>query len=72
MSTVIKIENLWKEYHLGVIGHGTLTQDLQSWWARVRGKEDPNSQIVPMMAGQEKQIEGDHFWALQEYQSGSE
>ena len=66
MSTVIKIENLWKEYRLGVIGHGTLTQDLQSWWARVRGKEDPNSQIVPMMAGQEKQIEGDHFWALQD------
>lgn len=64
MSSVIKIENLWKEYRLGVIGHGTLTHDLQSWWARVRGKEDPNSTIVPMLAGQEKQIEGDHFWAL--------
>ena len=64
MSTVIKIEDLWKEYRLGVIGHGTLTQDLQSWWARVCGKEDPNSKITPMLAGQEKQIEGDHFWAL--------
>lgn len=64
MSTVISIENLWKEYRLGAIGHGTLTQDLQSWWARVRGKEDPNSKITPMLAGQEKQIEGDHFWAL--------
>ncbi|MCW5214087.1 ABC transporter ATP-binding protein [Desulfobulbus sp. US5] len=66
MSTVISIENLWKEYRLGVIGHGTLTKDLQSWWARVRGKEDPNSQIAPMMAGQEKQIDGDRFWALQD------
>ncbi|RWX51348.1 ABC-type polysaccharide/polyol phosphate transport system, ATPase component, partial [Candidatus Electrothrix marina] len=66
MSTVISIENLWKEYRLGVIGHGTLTKDLQSWWAKVRGKEDPNSQIAPMMAGQEKQIDGDHFWALQD------
>jgi lipopolysaccharide transport system ATP-binding protein len=63
--TVIKIENLWKEYRLGVIGHGTLTHDLESWWARVRGKEDPNAKIAPMLAGQEKQIDGDRFWALQ-------
>lgn len=62
---VIKIENLWKEYRLGVIGHGTLTQDIQSWWARIRGKEDPNTMITPMLKGQEKQIDGDHFWALQ-------
>lgn len=61
--TVIKIENLWKEYRLGVIGHGTLSHDLQSWWARIRGKEDPNSKI-PMLKGLEKQIEGDRFWAL--------
>ena len=45
MSTVIKIENLYKEYHLGVIGHGTLYRDLQSWWAKVLGREDPNSLI---------------------------
>ena len=45
MSTVIKIENLYKEYHLGVIGHGTLYRDLQSWWAKVHGREDPNSLI---------------------------
>jgi lipopolysaccharide transport system ATP-binding protein len=63
-NVVIQIEDLWKEYRLGVIGHGTLTRDLQSWWARVRGKEDPNSKIMPMLAGQEKQIEGDRFWAL--------
>lgn len=65
-DTVIQIEGLWKEYRLGVIGHGTLTRDLQSWWARVRGKEDPNSKIQLMLAGQEKQIEGDRFWALRD------
>lgn len=63
MTTVIKIDNLWKEYRLGVIGHGTLTKDLQSWWARKCGKDDPNSKI-PIIAGQERQIEGDRFWAL--------
>lgn len=64
--TVIKIENLWKEYRLGVIGHGTLTHDMQSWWAKVRGKDDPNSQVTAVMAGQEKQIEGNRFWALRD------
>lgn len=39
----IKIENVSKEYRLGTIGGGTLRGDLQSWWAWVRGKEDPNS-----------------------------
>ena len=41
----IKIENLSKQYRLGNIGTGTLTQDLQRWWAKSRGKEDPTLQI---------------------------
>jgi len=43
---VIKVENLWKEYRLGTINHGTLSHDLQSWWAKLRGQEDPNSLIT--------------------------
>lgn len=43
MQPVIRVENLSKEYRLGTVSHGTLSRDLQSWWARVRGKEDPNS-----------------------------
>lgn len=42
---VIKTEHLSKEYRLGVIGSGTLRRDLQSWYARRRGKEDPNRKI---------------------------
>lgn len=63
---VIGINNLWKEYRLGVIGYGTLTQDIQSWWAKARGKNDPNAKVVPMLKGQEKQIDGDRFWALRD------
>lgn len=44
-EVVIKIEDLYKKYRLGAIGGGTLTADLQSWWAKVRGKEDPNTKI---------------------------
>lgn len=41
----IKIEHVSKEYRLGTIGGGTLRGDLQSWWAKMRHKEDPNSLI---------------------------
>lgn len=43
MSLSIKIENLYKEYRLGLIGYGTLYKDLQSWWAKLRNLPDPNS-----------------------------
>jgi len=45
IDTVIKVENLSKEYQLGTISHGTLYRDLQSWSAKLRGKADPNSKI---------------------------
>ena len=41
----IKVENLTKTYNLGVINYGTLYRDIQSFFARVRGKEDPNKKI---------------------------
>ena len=41
----IKIDHVSKEYRLGAIGGGTLRGDLQSFWARVRHKEDPNLKI---------------------------
>lgn len=44
-EVVIEIENIKKQYRLGTIGGGTLRGDLQSWWARVRHKEDPNMKI---------------------------
>jgi len=45
VSTVIKVENLSKRYRLGVINRDMLYKDLQSRWARFRGKEDPNAPI---------------------------
>ena len=61
MTTAISIQNVSKAYRLGVIGHGTLREDLQSWWARVRGREDPNRII-----GSKEAIEGDTLWALRD------
>lgn len=37
----VSIENVSKFYRLGTIGNRTLYQDLNRWWARVRGQPDP-------------------------------
>ncbi len=44
-EVAIQIQGLTKEYRLGVIGSGTLQRDIQSWWARLRHKEDPNKKV---------------------------
>lgn len=42
---VISIEHLTKQYDLGVIGTGTLSRDLNRWWARLRQHPDPYTRI---------------------------
>jgi lipopolysaccharide transport system ATP-binding protein len=44
-DTVISVENLSKNYRLGVIGTGTFFGDLNRWWARKLGKPDPYAKI---------------------------
>ena len=58
-ETIIRIDHVSKEYRLGAIGGGTLKGDLQSAWARMRGKEDPNGKI-----GQTTYHNNDRFLAL--------
>ncbi len=41
MKTIIKVENLSKQYRLGVVGSGTLKDDIHKWWYSIRGKENP-------------------------------
>ncbi len=58
-NVAIRLSGVKKKYKLGQIGGGTLTADLQSWWARVRGKEDPNTLI-----GTDQRLVGQTFMAL--------
>ena len=44
-SPVISVEHLSKQYDLGVIGTGTLSRDLNRWWARLRKQPDPYTRI---------------------------
>ena len=55
----IKISHVSKEYRLGTIGGATLRGELQSKFARWRGKEDPNLKI-----GQKAHEKNERFLAL--------
>ena len=41
----IQAENISKQYRLGEVGTGTLTHDLNRFWSKIRGKEDPYLKI---------------------------
>jgi lipopolysaccharide transport system ATP-binding protein len=41
MQPIISIKNLSKQYRLGTVGTGTLSNDMKRWWYSIRGKEDP-------------------------------
>jgi len=62
-DTVIRVENLFKEYRLGTVGHGTLRHDLASWWAKTIGKEDPNSLIGKSTHKDQQELKS-HFLAV--------
>jgi lipopolysaccharide transport system ATP-binding protein len=63
MPAVIKVENLSKAYQLGEIGTGTLSRDLERYWAKIRGKEDPFLKIGEVN-DRSKKGESDIVWSL--------
>ncbi len=67
-DVVIRVEGLWKQYRYGAISHATLRKDFQSWWARMRGKEDPNLPVDFNLSPLTDNVsqEEDRFWALRD------
>lgn len=63
MHVILKAENLSKQYRLGTVGTGTLSHDLNRWWHRVRGKEDPYLKVSGVNDRTSKANE-DYVWAL--------
>ncbi len=57
----IKIDHVSKEYRLGAYGGSTLKGDLQSFFARIRGKEDPNAVL-----GEKSYKKNERFLALKD------
>ncbi len=61
---VLSVENLWKQYRLGVVGSGSIKDDIARWWARIRGKEDPTLKIGAI--NDRENIDSEYVWALQD------
>ncbi len=76
MSPVISVEHLSKAYHLGQIGTGTLSHDLNVLWAKMRGKPNPMLRIgeAPLrfppnsanLGGEKEGGDGESIWALKD------
>jgi len=64
-EVILKVENLSKQYRLGLVGTGTLSHDFNRWWHRIRGKEDPYLKIGETNDRSTKG-ESEYVWALRD------
>ena len=64
-KTVIKVENISKQYRLGLVGTGSLAHDLNRSWHKIRGKEDPYLKIGDI---NDRTVKGrsEYVWALKD------
>ncbi|WP_240788934.1 ABC transporter ATP-binding protein [Psychroserpens sp. NJDZ02] len=65
VDIILKAENISKQYRLGLVGTGTLSHDLNRWWSRVRGKEDP---YLKVGESNDRSTKGssEYVWALKD------
>lgn len=64
-NIILRVENISKQYRLGLVGTGTLSHDLNRWWANICGKEDPYLKIGAEN-DRRKQPDIDYVWALRD------
>ncbi|WP_452602307.1 ABC transporter ATP-binding protein [Pontimicrobium sp. MEBiC06410] len=62
---ILKAENISKQYRLGLVGTGTISHDLNRWWHKIRGKEDPYLRVGE---SNDRSVKGNsnYVWALQD------
>lgn len=68
---MIEFDGVGKQYMLGTFGTGTLSHDLNRWWALIRGKEDPYLKIGEVNDRTTKG-ESRFVWALRDISFGVE
>ena len=64
-EVILKVENLSKQYRLGTVGTGTISHDLNRWWHKVRGKEDPFLKVGESNNRATKAT-SDYVWSLKD------
>ena len=65
MAIILKCENISKQYRLGNVGTGTLSHDINRWWHKIRGKEDPYLKIGAVNDRSANATE-DYVWAIKD------
>ncbi len=65
MGTILRAENISKQYRLGLVGTGSLQHDLNRWWHSFQGKEDPYLKVGGVNDRSAKATE-DYVWALRD------
>jgi lipopolysaccharide transport system ATP-binding protein len=66
MSPVIQVDRLSKRYRLGTIGGKRLVDDVNRWWARLRGKDDPLSKVGTVPSSARQPPSSEMIWALKD------
>jgi lipopolysaccharide transport system ATP-binding protein len=68
VETVIEVSNLSKKYRLGLVGTGSITDDIRRYWARIRGKDDPTLNIAQsnVLTDKGRLHSHDYIWALRD------
>lgn len=64
-QTAIQVENLSKQYRLGMVGTGTLKHDINRFWHQIRGLEDPYLKLGQANDRSQKAM-SDYVWALRD------
>jgi lipopolysaccharide transport system ATP-binding protein len=65
MARAIELENVSKLYRLGEFGTGSLTHDLNRWWHKMRGKDDPY-QKIGQINDRTRKTSAQYVWALKD------
>ena len=64
-NVILSVQNISKQYRLGVLGTGSISHDLNRWWHTIRGKEDPYLKIGETN-DRSKKGESQYVWALKD------
>lgn len=65
MSVALKVNDVSKIYRLGVTGAGTLAEDLNTLWYKIRGKSNPYLGLVELNDRTQKS-KSQYVWALKD------
>ena len=60
----LQVSNLSKQYRLGEIGTGTISKDINRWFAKLRGKQDPYLKLGD--TNDRSKSGGEFVWALKD------